>query len=91
MGKTEFIDNPADLYAILNSDDIDLSTLREVEINEKLMQLHYKCNDKYVQNNYNTNVFIATFTTSWARIRLYEALDYLGEQVLYYDIDSVIF
>ena len=44
-----------------------------------------------MQNNYNTNVFIAAFTTSWARIRLYEALDILGEQVLYYDTDSIIY
>ena len=91
MVKTEFIDNPADLYAILNSDDIDLSTLREVEINEKLLQVHYKYDDKYVQNNYKTNIFIAAFTTASARIKLYDALDYLGEQVLYYDTDSIIY
>ena len=91
MEKTEFIDNPADLYAILNSDDIDLSTLREVEINEKLLQVHYKYDDKYVKNNYKTNIFIAAFTTAWARIKLYDALDYLGEQVLYYDTDNIIY
>ena len=57
------MDNFVSHCTILNSDDIDLSTLREVEINEKLLQVHYKYNDKYVQNNYNTNVFIAAFTT----------------------------
>ena len=61
MGKTEFIDNPADLYAILNSDDIDLSTLREVEINEKLLQVHYKYNDKYVQNIRSSQKFCRFF------------------------------
>lgn len=38
-----------------------------------------------------TNVFVATFTTAWARLKLYEALDTLKEQVLYYDTDSVIY
>lgn len=38
-----------------------------------------------------TNVFLATFTTAYARLHLYEQLDKLGERVLYYDTDSIIF
>ena len=34
---------------------------------------------------------MASFTTCWARLRLYEALEQLGERVLYYDTDSVIY
>ena len=34
---------------------------------------------------------MACFTTCWARLRLYEALELLGERVLYYDTDSVIY
>ena len=37
------------------------------------------------------NIFIAFFTTSWARLKLYDALDTLKERVLYYDTDSVIY
>ena len=37
------------------------------------------------------NVFIACFTTALARLKLYKELDRLGEQVLYYDTDSVIY
>ena len=39
----------------------------------------------------NLNVFVASFTTSRARERLYEALQLLGERVLYFDTDSVIY
>lgn len=39
----------------------------------------------------NTNIAIAAFTTAHARLRLYEALEVLGEDVLYMDTDSVIF
>ena len=38
-----------------------------------------------------TNIGIASFTTSWARLRLYEGLEKLGEQVLYHDTDSIIY
>ena len=34
---------------------------------------------------------MAAFTTCWARLRLYEALELLGERVLYYDTDSVLY
>ena len=46
--------------------------------------------DNVVPSN-KTNVFIASFTTAWARLRLYEAIDKLQKQVLYYDTDSVIY
>ena len=38
-----------------------------------------------------TNIFIACFTTALARLKLYAELEKLGEQVLYYDADSVIY
>jgi hypothetical protein len=39
----------------------------------------------------HTNVFLASFTTCWARLKLYELLDRLQTRVLYWDTDSVIF
>ena len=38
-----------------------------------------------------TNIGIASFTTSWARLRLYEGLEKLGKQVLYHDTDSIVY
>ena len=38
-----------------------------------------------------TNIFVAAFTTSYARLKLYESLEILQHQVLYYDTDSVIY
>ena len=38
-----------------------------------------------------TNIFLASFTTMWARLKLYSVLDTLKENVLYFDTDSVIF
>ena len=36
-------------------------------------------------------IFIAAFTTALARLKLYEAFQKLGEQVLYCDTDSIIY
>jgi hypothetical protein len=39
----------------------------------------------------HTNIFLASFTTCWARLKLYELLDSLQTRVLYWDTDSVIY
>ena len=38
-----------------------------------------------------TNIYLATFTTCWARLKLYSILEKIDRNVLYYDTDSVIF
>ena len=39
----------------------------------------------------HTNVVIAAFTTSQARLKLYEELYKLSDRILYCDTDSIIF
>ena len=41
--------------------------------------------------SYNTNLYIACFTTSWARLRLYNILEKLDRNVCYCDTDSVVY
>lgn len=38
-----------------------------------------------------TNIFLAAFTTAWARIKLYSEMQKLGDAVLYHDTDSIIY
>ena len=38
----------------------------------------------------HVDIFVACFTTSYARLKLYNALDILQKKVLYMDTDSVI-
>ena len=73
---------------------LDTSTLdvRHVSvINEDLVEVHYQYQDEDIPVSPNLNIFVACFTTCWARLRLYTALEKLGERVLYYDTDSIIF
>ena len=55
------------------------------------MELVVTKNEEEYERGFKQNVFIASFTTSLARLKLYEALDVLKERVLYYDTDSVIY
>jgi predicted GIY-YIG superfamily endonuclease len=40
---------------------------------------------------YQRNMALGVFTTSQARLKLYERLEALGDRVLYYDTDSIIY
>ena len=39
----------------------------------------------------NRNIVVASFVTAYARLELYKLLDKIGENVLYFDTDSVLF
>tara|TARA_R110000824_G_scaffold2946_2_gene13443 strand:- start:82 stop:3975 length:3894 start_codon:yes stop_codon:yes gene_type:complete len=60
-------------------------------IDENRMEINYEMKDEFVSLDFSTNIAIATFTTSNARLRLYSALEILDRQVLYFDTDSVVY
>lgn len=51
----------------------------------------YTSKDDNAVKGKKTNIFVAAFTTCYARLKLYESLATLEKQVLYYDTDSVIY
>lgn len=60
-------------------------------LTEQPVEIHYKHQQEDDPVSPNLNIFIACFTTCWARLKLYEALDRLQECVFYFHTDSVIF
>ena len=56
-----------------------------------MVQLTYNLKEQFVDNSTNTNILISCFTTSHARLMLYNKLDCLKEKVLYFDTDSIIY
>ena len=54
-----------------------------------MVQMSYNMKDDFVDNSKDTNIFVACFTTSHARLMLYNVLDKLDDQVLGFDTDSV--
>ena len=87
--KTVTITSPSQLFPLLFNSHTNLTTLRIC--NEDVLEAVYTEIEENITPSNKRNIFIACFTTAWARMRLYEALDMLQEQVLYYDTDSVIY
>jgi hypothetical protein len=59
--------------------------------NGELMQVFYSTNNEMHFGGLNTNVSVAAFVTSYARLRLYNQMELLGERCLYVDTDSMIY
>jgi len=89
MTQTEYVTDVKRWYKLLLDDRLEIS--KTVFINENIVQVTYKYKDQYVVDTFSTNVYIAAFTTSNARLRLYNMLDNLGQAVAYYDTDSIIY
>ena len=83
------VSNPAQLYEVVS--DL-LKTVTSIRIcNEDLLEVVFTSPDDECVENGKTNLFVAAFTTCHARLKLYSYLKVLGEQVLYFDTDSVIY
>jgi len=87
--KTEIISKPKRWYQVLLDKKLEVDSI--VFLTDDLVEVSYKKINEYVGHEYNTNIYIAAFTTSNARLRLYTMLDNLGEKVVYYDTDSVFY
>ena len=86
MTKVKLITNYFDM---LPADEIVVTDASFVS--DDVMELRYENKENFIEPNAKTNVVIAAFTTAHARLKLYSNLEQLGERVLYYDTDSVIY
>ena len=90
MGRCEIVSSKDQFFDILYNPTYE--KINWIDIAEDKVQISYSIKDEYVENDFNTNMAIACFTTSRARMRLYEeALKVLDRQVLYFDTDSVVY
>lgn len=87
MSQTKYVTDLKEYYSILLDDTLE--DLNVLFLTDEMVQMTYTLKDQFVDNYNDTNIFIAAFTTSHARLRLYEKLDVLGEAVLGYDTDSI--
>ncbi|VDH89537.1 Hypothetical predicted protein [Mytilus galloprovincialis] len=60
-------------------------------ISKYLVQMEHTDHPFFIPMDVKTNIFIASFTTCWARTKLYELLERTGTDALYVDTDSIIF
>lgn len=81
--------DPALLIKCLQDDSLEI--LRLMPINDHVVEIFYRKRRECDEVQTNTNIFVAVFTTTYGRLKLYRALDQLQQQVLYFDTDSVIY
>ncbi|CAL1300304.1 unnamed protein product, partial [Larinioides sclopetarius] len=58
---------------------------------EEVAAIHWQSKKEFLAQDASTNIFIAAFTTAWARIKLYNEMEKLGRSVLYHDTDSIVY
>jgi hypothetical protein len=87
--QTKFITNPADLYKyFLDKQYIVKDVLFPTD---DVAMLFYEDDKEMHTSSNQTNVVLASFVTSQARLKLFYELEKLGERVLYLDTDSIIY
>lgn len=76
---------------------LDLSIFYSFQIKDvflptpEVAAIQWEMSKDFVVQDAFTNVFLAAFTTAWARLKLYSEMNKLGRQVLYHDTDSIIY
>ena len=87
--STVTVKDPAHLFSLISNATLDISTLRLCT--DDILEAVYTSVQENAVKGTKTNIFVAAFTTCHARLKLYESLDTLQHQVLYYDTDSVVY
>ena len=91
MRQTEFFHElQANLFFQLFSDPTKEPLNFHILTND-MIQVEWQYKQDCQPEDNKTNIYLATFTTCWARLKLYSVLEKLNRRVLYYDTDSVIY
>ena len=86
---TEAIHTAHELFALVSN---PFNDIRQVRLsNDDTLEVVYANLKENQPDNGRVNIFVAAFTTCYARLKLYSYLEQLQQRVLYFDTDSVIF
>lgn len=88
MPKTRYLYDAAELMSVLTDESVDVTDFNIVR--DDVLQIHYRNKEDFLQESNTTNIFIACFTTCWARLKLYDVLEKLDRRVLYFDTGKSI-
>ena len=88
MKKTKFVTDVGELYNIF-TDPGKIVTNFHI-MSEDIMEIEFQNAEDFDPLSINTNVTIAAFCTSWARLKLWSVMRKLDNRVLYHDTDSII-
>ena len=74
---------------MLSDDGFEVSDVHHV--NDDCLYVSYKKSKEFQTPSLNTNVSIASYVTTHARLELYSYVEQLKDRALYCDTDSVIY
>ena len=86
--QTEFITDLASLNKLLLDETKEIHDFHI--LNQTVLMVTWKYRETFSVGGRKSNIFIAAFTTCWARLKLYEEIEKLGDRILYFDTDSLI-
>ena len=79
---------PSEFFQIIRDDRQMIHRIEKA--NEHMIEVFHSFQEVCDPVQTHVDIFVACFTTSYARLKLYNALDILQKKVLYMDTDSVI-
>ena len=85
----KIISDEASWQELLQNDRYEINNV--YSNNFEHLQVSFTERDVYHSGNNKTNVIIAAFVTSLARLHLFDELQRLGDRVLYFDTDSIFY
>jgi hypothetical protein len=95
LPKCQYLTEEAELQEKLNDSTLEIKGIELLENNDHpendMMLINYQEKNEFVEDCPFGNVVLACFTSAHARLHLYETLQPLGERVLYFDTDSIIY
>ncbi|XP_031342123.1 uncharacterized protein LOC116170010 [Photinus pyralis] len=89
LSKTSIISEAEEFFKMLTDPSMEVNSI--IPVNDETLIVNWTLPEEAVEPLKTTNVVLAAYTTANARLVLYEYLEKLGERVLYFDTDSVIF
>ncbi|XP_018107332.1 uncharacterized protein LOC108710705 [Xenopus laevis] len=89
LPNTTVVSDPGEFHRYMFLPEYDVASLDFM--GEETAIVHWKYIGSLPSIARNSNIFLACFTTAYARLQLYNVLDRLQERCLYHDTDSVIF
>jgi hypothetical protein len=87
--KVEIVTESQKFFELVMSPTVRI--IKVIILNDQSLLVSHENIDDARENLNTINVSVAAYTTCGARLKLYSCLELLGQRVLYYDTDSVIF
>ena len=86
--KTAIVKSRQELLNYLRN---DLYEVKDINFYKEVCHINYIDKDFIHQGNKDANIALGCFVTAYGRMKLYEEMKKIGENLLYFDTDSLLF